>query len=56
MSLIQKVRNAISAHPRITTTAAVFGIGLAITVVIGTVAGVLIGPLTHTQKVLLTLL
>jgi hypothetical protein len=40
MSLVQKVRNAISAHPRVTTTAAVFGIGLAITFVVGSVIGV----------------
>jgi hypothetical protein len=39
MSLVQKLRNAISAHPRITTTAAVFGIGLAITFVVGSVVG-----------------
>ncbi len=39
MSLVQKVRNAISAHPRVTTTAAVFGIGLAITVIVGSVIG-----------------
>ena len=39
MSLVQKVRNAISAHPRVTTTAAAFGIGLAMTVVIGSVVG-----------------
>ena len=40
MSLVQKVRNMISAHPRVTTTAAMFGIGLAITFVIGSVVGV----------------
>ena len=40
MSLIQKLRNAVSAHPRITTTLAVFGIGLAITAIVGSVIGV----------------
>jgi hypothetical protein len=39
MSLVQKVLNAISAHPRVTTTAAVFGIGLAITAIVGSVIG-----------------
>jgi hypothetical protein len=33
MSLVKKVRNAINAHPRVTATAVVFGIGLAITFV-----------------------
>lgn len=36
MSLVKKVRNtinAINAHPRVTTAAVVFGIGLAITFV-----------------------
>ena len=39
MSLVQKLRNVISAHPRVTTTVAVFGIGLAITVIVGSVVG-----------------
>ena len=36
----EKVRNAISARPGIVTTAAMFGIGLVITFVIGSVVGV----------------
>lgn len=40
MSLVQKLRNAVSAHPRVITTAAVFGIGLAITAIVGSVIGV----------------
>lgn len=39
MSLVQKGRNAVSAHPRVTTTAAVFGIGLAIIAAISAVPG-----------------
>jgi hypothetical protein len=35
----EKVRNAISARPGLVTTAAMFGIGLAITFVVGTVVG-----------------
>jgi hypothetical protein len=41
MSLVQKVRSALDAHPRITTAAAVFGIGLAITAIVGSVIGML---------------
>ena len=39
MSLVQKGRNAVSAHPRVTTTAAIFGIGLAIIAAISAVPG-----------------
>ena len=40
MSLVQQPRNAISAHPRVTSAAAEFGIGLAITFVRRSVVGV----------------
>jgi hypothetical protein len=40
MSLIQKVRNVLSTHPGFITAAAVFGIGLPITGILGLVSEV----------------
>jgi glutamate/tyrosine decarboxylase-like PLP-dependent enzyme len=41
MSLVQKIHNAVSAHPCVVTTVAVFGIGLAITAIVGSVTGMI---------------